>query len=397
MPTYDTVVIVGYGIAGMTAADTLRSEGFSGHLIIVGAEPSEPYSRPALSKAMMSAEANQTPQFLPPSTHGAEVLLGRSAVALDRHRRLITLDDGTSVAYDGLVIATGSAARRFTDDPREFVVRGADDAAALRSRLADRPRVAVLGGGPLGMEVASGARELGCAVTLVHRGRPMARHLGPYFAQLCSRAAEDNGVALIDDTVTEVVTPTDPDAAVTVHLTETAPVVADIVVSTIGDRPSDDWLAESGLLTDGQLLVDDCGRVCPADPLASHHHEAENIVAAGDVAWHPAEDGHRRSPLWTSAIEGAKAAARTLLSGEESTPLDYSPYFWTEQFGLNIRVSGQFPIDGEPEVVSHGQARDPDALLLKWDDGENRSAAAVNYRIPIPRLRKIAQGTEPAA
>ena len=396
MPTHDTVVIAGYGIAGMTAADTLRAEGFRGRLIIVGAEPNEPYSRPALSKAMMSAGAEPRPQFLPPSTHGAEVLLGRRAVALDRQCREITLDDGTSITFDGLVIATGSTSRRFTDDAREFVIRGADDAAALRSCLVRRPRVVILGGGALGMEVASGARELGCPVTLVHRGQPMARHLGPYLAALCSQAAKDRGVDIIDDTVTEVVAPDDADAPLLVRLAGAPPLIGDIVVSAIGDRPSDDWLAESGLLTDGRLLVDDCGRVCPAEPIGTELRGIDDIVAAGDIAWHPAEDGHRRSPLWTAAIEGAKTAAATLLAGAGSTPLNYSPYFWTEQFGLNIRVSGDFPINGEPEVVAHGQTRDPEALLLRWGEDGKRSAAAVNYRIPIPRLRKVAQGLHPA-
>ena len=397
MPHYDSVVIVGYGIAGMTAADTLRAEGFHGRITIIGAEQSEPYSRPALSKAMMSAEADFAPQFLPPSTHGANVLLGRRAVGLDRQRPQVALDDGTSLSYDALVIATGSTARRFTDDPREFVVRGADEAAAVRSRLARQPRVVVLGGGPLGMELASGARELGCPVTLVQRGQPMARHLGRYLAELCRRAAEECGVTFIDDTVTEVFAPDDSKAALTVRLAQATPITADVVISAIGDRPSDDWLAESGLLTDGRLLVDDCGRVRPADAAPPGQQGIENIVAAGDIAWHPAGDGHQRNPLWTAAIEGAKAAATALLAGRTSTPRPYSPYFWTEQFGLNIRVSGPLPLDGEPEVVAHGQTRDPEALLLRWKTDGTGSAAAVNYRIPIPRLRKVAQGIDPVA
>lgn len=385
MPTYDSVVIAGYGIAGMTAGDTLRAEGYEGRLRIIGAEQTEPYSRPALSKAMMAAEADPTPQYLPPATHGAEVLLGRRTTGLDPVRRTITLDDGTSLDFDGLVIATGSAPRRFTDHPREFVVRGAEDAALLRTRLRDRPRVAVLGGGALGMEIASGARELGCAVTLVHRGSPMAGHLGPYLAQLCCRAASQRGVELVDGTVAEVVAPDDPTASMVARLDRGAEIPADIVVTTVGDVPADDWLADSGLLRDDRLLVDECGRV------------DEGIVAAGDVAWLPGGDGHRRHPLWTSAIEQAKVAARSLLAGDAAAPLRFDPYFWTEQFGLNIRVSGDFPIAGEPEVVAHGQTRNPEALLLRWDDGESRSAAAVDYRIPIPRLRRVAKGLSPAA
>ena len=376
---YENIVIVGYGIAGMTAADTLRSHGYQGRLAIVGGEPHEPYSRPALSKAMLADVGTIEPQYLPASDHGARVLLGNRAVALDVKRSSITLDNGEHIDFDGLVIASGSSAKRFTDHPREFSVRSHDDALRLRTRLHDQPNVVILGGGPLGMEIASAARNIGCAVTLVHQGPPMASHLGPYLGSRCSEAARAHGVELIDGRVAEVCAPDSADGPITICLDSGQEVGGDVIVSTIGDAPEGDWLADSGLLTDGRLKVDTRGRV------------NEHIVAAGDIAWLPTADSHERQPLWTAAIEQAKTASLALLVGDEAPPLDFQSYFWTEQFGLTIRVSGDFPVHGEPEVVARGQKANPDALLLRWS-GDAQSAAAVGYRIAIPKLRRVATG-----
>ncbi|WP_260848107.1 NAD(P)/FAD-dependent oxidoreductase [Brevibacterium aurantiacum] len=377
---YENIVIVGYGIAGMTAADTLRSHGYQGRLAIVGGEPHEPYSRPALSKAVLADVGTIEPQYLPASDHGARVFLGNRAVALDLKRSSITLDNGEHIDFDGLVIASGSSAKRFTDHPREFSVRSHDDALRLRTRLHDQPSVVILGGGPLGMEIASAARKIGCAVTLVHRGPPMASHLGPYLGSRCSEAARAQGVELIDGRVAEVCAPDSADGPITVCLESGQEVGGDVIVSTIGDAPEGDWLADSGLLTDGRLKVDTRGRV------------NEHIVAAGDIAWLPTADGHERQPLWTAAIEQAKTASLALLVGDEAPPLDFQSYFWTEQFGLTIRVSGDFPVHGEPEVVARGQKANPDALLLRWSGDAQSAAAAVGYRIAIPKLRKVATG-----
>ena len=378
--SYDNIVIVGYGIAGMTAAHTLRSHGYEGRLTIVGGEPHEPYSRPALSKAMLADTSTIEPQYLPAPTHDAKVLLGRRAAALDAQRNTITLDDGESIDFDGLVIASGSAARRFTKHPREFAVRSLDDALRLRTNLLDKPHVVVLGGGPLGMEIASGARGIGCAVTLVHRGVPMTSHLGPYLGGRCAQAARDHGVELIDGTVAEVHAPDSEQEPLTVRLEGGSEISGDVIVSAIGDDPEGDWLADSGLLADGRLKVDARGRV------------DEHIVAAGDIAWLPATVGHERQPLWTAAIEQAKTASLSLLQGEEAPPLNFQSYFWTEQFGLSIRVSGDFPVHGEPDVIAHGQKANSDALLLRWNDETQSAAAAVGYRIAIPKLRRVATG-----
>lgn len=383
------ILVLGNGIAGLTAAESLRGNGFDGELTIVGEEHHSPYSRPALSKAAL-LDDDPSALRLPEATHGATEILGVSARSLDPHRRVVELSDGRALPYDGLVIATGSRARRLTDPadpdaPEELTLRGLDDMVCLRAFLADRPSVLVVGGGPLGMEIASGAVAAGCAVTLVELGRPLHRHLGTYLSDLVVDAATLRGLDLRTTGCLEV---RRAGTGVEAVLGDGTVVTADLLVSAVGDLPNLEWLAGSGLLTDGELRVDSRGRVVvDGRPRA-------DIVAAGDVATLPAATGPRRVPLWTSAIDQAKVAGPALLHGDAAPELTPAPYFWTDQFGLSIRVSGPCPPEGDPEVVDGDPATG--SALLRWDapagaPGSGGTAAAVSYRIPIPRLRRLAQ------
>lgn len=162
-------------------------------------------------------------------------------------------------------------------------------------------------------------------------------------------------------------------------------VTTDVVVTAIGDVPNDAWLADSGLLRDGRLVVDDRGVV------AQGAH-AQRIVATGDVAWLGPDSSAAtaaRVPLWMHAIDHAKTAAEALVHGPEATPFAARPYFWTEQFGLHVRMAGPVPA-GDPEVVDGDPASG--SALLRWDGGDDAdgTAVAINYRIPVPRLRRLA-------
>lgn len=178
------IVVVGSGIAGLTACDTLRAEGFDGRITVIGDEPVAPYSRPALSKAMLRDQDDLTSHLLPAATHGAIERRGMAAVGLDVDRQRVRLADGDEVPYDALVISTGTRARRLglNTSNTEYTVRTLADALALRARLSTRPSVVVVGGGPLGMEIASGAIGARCATTLVAKGVPLADHLGALLA-----------------------------------------------------------------------------------------------------------------------------------------------------------------------------------------------------------------------
>ncbi|MFH5823397.1 NAD(P)/FAD-dependent oxidoreductase [Georgenia sp. AZ-5] len=376
------VVVVGNGIAGLTASDSLRAAGFDGELTVVGDERHAPYSRPALSKAALLDADDMTSHHLPAPTHEAVEILGVRASRLDVERKVVVLGDGTGLPYDAVVIATGSRARRLGrgDLAGELTLRNLDDAVTLRRRLASRPTVVVVGGGALGMEIASGCLAVGCEVTLVSRDRPLVHQLGPYLSDVFAAAADRHGLR---HAASHAVGVRDAGGHPQVVLADGSVLEAELVVSAVGDDPNLEWLATSGLLTDGRLTVDTRGRVRP------------DVVAAGDVATILTRRGVGRVPLWTSAIEQSKIAATALVRGDDAPQLDLQPYFWTEQFGLNLKASGFLPLAGPPEVVD-GDPHDG-AALLRWarDDGSG-TAVALNYRIPVPRLRRLS-ATAPAA
>lgn len=372
------VVIVGGGIAGLTAGETLRAHGYDGELVVVGDEPYPAYSRPALSKALLHDLGDVSSHRLPEPEIDATMRLGVRASGLDPERRVVVLDGGEELPYDGLVIATGTRARRLGPEGcGELTLRGLDDALSLRERLAGRPSVLVVGAGPLGMEIASGCLDAGADVTVVSQGAPLSRQLGDYLSALLVRAAEARGLRILETAGARVLSGTE------VLTAEGERLAADLVVTAAGDAPHTEWLAGSGLPVDGRLVVDSRGRV-PG---------CAEVVAAGDVAAVPTKQGVRRVPFWTSAIDQAKAAGAALLLGDDAPELTLQPYFWTEQFGLSLKVCGDLVLEGEPELVDG----DPEAgsMLLRWPQPDGTATAvAVNYRIPVPRLRRM---TRPGA
>ncbi|MGW5275737.1 NAD(P)/FAD-dependent oxidoreductase [Streptomyces sp. NPDC004044] len=375
--TMDRVVVVGNGIAGLTAADTLREAGFDGELTIVGDEPHPAYSRPALSKALLLDGDDMSSHELPPAGHGATELLGVRATGLHLDRRLVTLDDGTALPYDRVVLATGSRARRLSDLPEELTLRGLDDALSLRSRLAGQPSVIVVGGGPLGMEIASGCLAAGCQVTLVSQGVPLIVQLGSYLADVFVKAALDLGLTIVETGSARLER---SEGSARVVLDDGAVLEAETLITAVGDVPNTEWLADTGLAAKDAIPVDARGLVRP------------DVAAVGDLAAFPTPYGLRRLPFWSSAIEQAKVAARALVRGDDAPPLQFQPYFWTEQFGLSLKAVGYLPLEGKPTYADGGPGGGP--ALMRWsrEDGTG-AAAAFNYRVPIPRLRRMTQAT----
>lgn len=370
------IVIVGNGIAGLTAADTLRGAGFAGDLIVVGEERHAAYSRPALSKALLAPSADLTAHRLPAPTHGAVEILGIAATGLDIPAHEVLLADGSRERYDRLVIATGSCARRLTDSAEELTLRGIEDAVRLRERLAGKPSMLVVGGGPLGMEIASGCLESGCEVTLVSQGPPLVEQLGSHLGGVFAAAGRRRGLRIVESGAVSVDV---VDGAAHVIDGEGTLHRADALVTAVGDVPNVDWLEGTGLVTPtpsgGVLRVDERGLLRP------------DIAAVGDVAAFPSAYGVRRVPLWSSAIEQAKVAAVALLRGDDAPALALQPYFWTEAFGLSLKAIGPMPLMGDPEYVD-GTPDGPALMRWQHQDG-SASAVALDYRIPIPRLRKV--------
>ena len=224
------------------------------------------------------------------------------------------------------------------------------------------------------MEIASSCLEAGCAVTLISQGPPLAQQLGSYLSGIFVSAALARGLRTV---ITGAARLVKTGGLTGVALADGTILEAELVVTAVGDEPNVEWLASSGLLRHGRLLVDELGRVRP------------DIVAAGDVAAVPTPHGVRRVPLWSAAIEQSKIAARALL-GQDPATLDHRPYFWTEQFGLSLKGVGHLPFSGAPTLLDGDPAEG--RVLLRWeDDGTTGTGAiaAVNYRIPIPRLRRL--------
>lgn len=378
------IAVVGNGIAGLTAAETLRSSGFTGDITIVGEEPHAPYSRPALSKSALTEEGDVTAHLLPAPEHGAHEVLGVAATELSVDTNALKLSNGDTLHFDGLIIATGIRPRKLREDlDLEVTIRTIEDSLWLRDQLKHKPRVVVVGAGVLGMEIASACVKSGSDVTVVSRRKPMLAFFGEYLADVFITAAKKHGVNFVSPQAVDVRAAGD---AREVVLDDGTVIPADIVISAIGDVPNSEWLQSSGLLTDGELRVDTRGRLRP------------NIVAAGDIAAIPARpsgrnpDGasHKRLPLWTSAIEQAKVAARALLEGDAAPELDFQQYFWTDQFGLSLKACGDLPVEGAPEYVEGEPGEEPS--LLRWQNADGSgTAVALNYRIPIPKLRALSR------
>jgi NADPH-dependent 2,4-dienoyl-CoA reductase/sulfur reductase-like enzyme len=330
------VVIVGASLAGLRAAQAARAAGFDGDLVMVGEEPHLPYTRPPLSKEVLAGEHEVERVHFPCDTLDAQWRLGVSATSLDRARRRVVLSDGDEVAYDRLILATGSRARRWPGAGGELegvhVLRNLDDGIALRAALEQRPRVAIVGAGFIGCEVAQTARKQGLDVTLIDIAPTPMLPLGPELGEWCAALHRDHGVDL--RLGTGVAALHGAARVEAVELTDGSRVAADLVVVGLGALPNTEWLAGSGLRLNPGL---ECGATLTAvgDP---------DILGAGDiVSWpHPLADGDAiRIEHWTVAAEHGQLAGRNVvLSPDERKPYDQPPYFWSDQYDVKIQSLG---------------------------------------------------------
>ncbi|MGW6911647.1 NAD(P)/FAD-dependent oxidoreductase [Streptomyces sp. NPDC054940] len=334
------IVVVGASAAGLAAAETLRREGYDGTLTLVGDEPLAPYDRPPLSKQVLSAEweparlALRTPDDL--AGLGLDLRLGAAATGLRLADGAVELADGSTVPYDGLVVATGVRPRRLPGEGGH-VLRTLDDAVRLRDRLTPGRRLVVVGAGFLGAEAAAVAWRLGCEVTLLEPAPvPLAHAVGAEVGEMLTRAHLERGVNLrCGVTVTEV-------TGDGVRLADGELVEADEVLVAVGSLPNTDWLDGSGLAV-GDGVV--CDQYCEA---------ARNVYAAGDVArWHnPLFGQSMRIEHRTNAAEQGMAAARNLLAEPEARrPFAPVPYFWSDQYDMKIQAYGYLRGHDEVTVV----------------------------------------------
>ncbi|MBV9321009.1 MAG: FAD-dependent oxidoreductase [Mycobacterium sp.] len=333
------VLVVGAGVAGTRAAESLRTGGYDGALTIVGAERHAPYHRPPLSKKLLSGKVERAGVDLALQFDlDARVLREATAVGLDMRKCTVGVRDGDreqELGFDGLVIATGAAPRKWPGGPVPdgiFVLRTVDDCLAIRERLEANPRVVVVGGGFIGAEVAATCRSVGLDVALVEKAAgPLLAALGEEMADRYAELHRRHGVDVrVNSSVDEFV---GEGHVKGVRLTDGSELKADVVIIGLGVIPDTDWLESSGLRIDNGVV---CDATCAVEG-------ATNVVAAGDVArWrHPLYEKHLRIEHWVNAERQGAAAARTLLAGPgHGEAYDEVPYFWSDQYDVKLQMLG---------------------------------------------------------
>ncbi len=327
-----TYVVVGGGLAGAKAVETLRSEGFDGDVVLVSAESERPYERPPLSKELLLGKAERDSVFVHDEgwyeQHQVDLHTSTRASALDVDAHTVALSDGTTLHYDRLLIATGSS-------PRPLDVPGADTANVLMLReLAESDRIkraidsgdplVIIGAGWIGLEVAAAAREAGATVTIIEAAeQPLLRILGDRLAERIAGLHRSHGVDLrLGSGVLEI----SSDSVVT---TDGTAIPAQTVIVGVGITPNVDLARDGGLVLDNGIVTD-----------AALKTSAPDVFAAGDVAsaFHPRYGRHLRTEHWANALNGGPAAAQSMLGQKVS--YDRLPYFFTDQYDFGMEYVG---------------------------------------------------------
>lgn len=433
-----SVAIVGGSLAGLRAAETLRSDGFSGTIHFIGEETRLPYDRPPLSKEVLGGEMEvANAGLISQEAFDAlrlELHLGKRAAGLDAERKAVLLagegEDcgegagegaeaggiaaggaaaGEEIAADGIVIATGARPREMPGTESiggVYTLRTLDDCLALKAEFQTGPKVAVIGAGFIGAEVAATARGLGLDVTVIEMlATPLARVLGDAMGQVMADLHRDNGVDLRLGVGVEEVLAGEGGRVASVVLSDGTSIAADVVVVGIGVIPNTEWLEGSGLEIDN-------GVVCDETLLA-----APGITAAGDVArWPNRRFGETmRVEHWDNAIEQGIAAARRLLAGgwEQSSsgeaggekagsgetgggsgggesgsavPFTPVPWFWSDQYDRKIQLAGRSSPDGKVEIITGSLEERRFAAIYEREGklvgvlGMNRPRHVMQYR-----------------
>jgi NADPH-dependent 2,4-dienoyl-CoA reductase/sulfur reductase-like enzyme len=351
----DQVVIVGAGLGGLRTVESLRAEGFSGEITLVGDEPHQPYDRPPLSKQLLAGTWSEDRVFLHRgelADLGVSLRLGSSAVGVDG--AAVYLDDGSRLPYHALVVATGVRPRRLPgqpDHPDLHVLRTLEDCRAIRDSISRARSLLVIGAGFIGAEVAATACTAGLEVTMLEAlPVPFARVLGEQMGQLCAQLQTDHGVTVrCGVPLVGFVDSDDGDNGIAARLADGSTVQADCGVVGVGTVIDDGWLAGLEVPTEGGLLCDSAGLV----------EGTANVYAVGDIAaWrHPTIGDRPRIEHWTSATEQAAVVAQRLAGKPITHQADAMPYFWSDQYGLTVQLIGRCDLATSVEVL-----HDPGAI-----------------------------------
>ncbi|MCE2760383.1 MAG: FAD-dependent oxidoreductase [Acetobacteraceae bacterium] len=380
------IIIIGAGQAGRRCAETLRELDSTAEIMIFGAEAHLPYDRPPLSKAVLLGKDPGTALFVRPAEFYADqriaLYLDEAVTRVAPVEKRVETARGRSLTYDALVVATGAKARHLVmpgaDDPRVMLLRNLDDALALRARLVEKPRLAVIGGGLIGLEVAASAQQLGCAVNVLEAGeRLMARGLPASISARMAALHQQHGVRLhlgarldrIESNAQEL----------TLYLADEC-LAVDLVLVGIGAAPETTLAEAAGLAVADGIITDRAGRTSQPD-----------IYAAGEVARFPhplSTETSTRQESWQVAQQQPVSVAHAIMG--QDGPYDDIPWHWTDQYDCNLQVLG------EPSDAIHQIERaEGERLTLLACDSDGRLCGAVlinNGRDATPCRRMIASG-----
>ncbi|MEI7055107.1 FAD-dependent oxidoreductase [Nocardioides sp. CCNWLW239] len=351
------IVVIGAGLAAVSAIETLREEGYDGPLILVGREPELPYERPQLSKDFLSGakEFKVSHDEAWYAEKDVTVLAGTTATALDLNEGTVALDSGKKLAFGRLLLATGADPKTppIPGIENAMTLRTVEDARRLKEKVRSGTRVVLVGGGWIGLEVAASVTALGgTAVVLEAAAQPLLTVLGPTLAEHVADLHRRHGVEIHTETSVEAIEPGSV-------RTSAGEIPADVVLVAVGAAPATALAADAGLEVGDGIVVDE--RLRTSDP---------RVFAAGDVALaNHTVLGPLRVEHWDNAIKQGRLAARTMLGKDGA--YDWQPYFFTDQFEFSMEYVGHSA--PEDEVVLRGDT-DGDEFIAYWQRGRTVTA-----------------------
>ncbi len=384
MARRSTIVIVGANLAGGRAAEALRKEGFDGQVFLVGEEPHPPYERPPLSKEYLRGEMPREEVFIQPESFWAEqeveLLMGVRAVALDLAAKRVELSSGERLSFDKLLLATGGRVRRLPVPGAHLegvhYLRTLDDCEALARELQPGRRLAVVGAGFIGSEVAASAREKGLEVTMIEvLPVPLQRALGPEVGRIYADIHREHGVELV---LGEGVERFEGDSRLRAVVTASGRrIECDLALVGVGIAPATELAEAAGLAVDDGIVVDEFCQTSHPD-----------VFAAGDVArfYSPVLGRRLRVEHWHNAQNQGAAAARNMLRRE---PYAEVPWFWSDQYDLNMQYVGF--ADAWDRVVFRGDVAGRRFTAFYLRDGRLEAALAINRPRDIRACRELIQ------
>ena len=377
MTTNQNFIIIGGGLAGASAAEELRKQGFDGTIQLITKEAHAPYIRPPLSKGYLNGSEGLDAVFVHPNEwyaeNNIELLTNTKAFGVNAATHEVTVSGGKPLHYDKLLIATGSTPRLLTIDGAELggvhYLRTLDDSIALQKELTGGGRKLVLvGSGWIGMEVGATARTLGNDVTILERDPiPLANAIGDELGTMFADMHREHGVVLRTSVVVDrIVGSHGKVSGVALDSGEVVP--ADIVLIGVGAVPNVALADDAGIVTENGIVVDQAMQT--SDP---------DIFAAGDVAnaFHPIVNMRLRSEHWANALNEGPAAARGMLGQNES--FEDIPYFYTDQFDLGMEYSGYGPLTRGAKIVFRGNPEKREFIAFWIRDG--RVVAGMNVNV----------------